>query len=108
MFFPAGGGAAAVFAGGGGGSCGFLIWMGRIFPSEKSSSAEEESWPKLSLKTQKSKSMLELLDRRYCSMGTTLFGERSCENEIRGLITRLGPSGITWSAIKFFTWSLID
>lgn len=64
-------------------------------PSEKSSSAEEDSWSKLSQITEKLKSMAEEFDRKWwCdgSMGTTSCWERSWETEILGLAARLGAS----------------
>lgn len=100
-FGPAGfvtGAGGIIAGGGGGGGCVvgagpilLLISMGRIFPLWKSSSAEEDELScrsKLWRKTQKSKSMLEVLeDRTYCSTGTNPVWGISWEKDILGLIT---------------------
>lgn len=70
-----------------------LICEGRSFPSEKSSSAENDSWSRLSRTTEKLKSTpVEFNRERWGSTGTTSYWERSWENEMRGLATRLGSS----------------
>ena len=89
--------------GGGNGGCGadwpfgikgafffLLTSVGRILPSEKNSSAGKDSSSKLSV-TQKSKSLLELTSEGFdpkgcCSTGITSDWEKSCENEILGLM----------------------